>query len=121
MPGIPGDSAINTGAFCDICSMIVYNVTIKIEASIQQPWLDWLQDIHIPEVIGTGCFTKATILRLLEVDDSEGPTYAIQYFAESKASYNSYIEKFANEMRQRSFDKWGNSFIAFRSVMQVVG
>lgn len=101
--------------------MIVYNVTIKVDASIQQPWLNWLQDIHIPEVIATGCFTKATILQLLEVDDSEGPTYAIQYFAQSKALYNRYIENFAPDMRQRSFDKWGNRFIAFRSVMQVVG
>lgn len=101
--------------------MIVYNVTIKVDASIQQSWLNWLQDIHIPEVIATGCFTKATILQLLEVDDSEGPTYAIQYFAESKALYNRYIENFAPDMRQRSFDKWGNRFIAFRSVMQVVG
>ena len=101
--------------------MIIYNVTIKLDASIHQQWLNWLQDIHIPEVIGTGCFIKATVLRLLEVDDNEGPTYAIQYFAESKALYNRYIEKFAGEMRQRSFDKWGNRFIAFRSVMQVVG
>jgi hypothetical protein len=101
--------------------MIIYNVTIKLEESIHQQWLHWLQDIHIPEVIGTGCFTKATVLRLLEVDDDEGPTYAIQYFAESKALYNQYIEKFAGGMRQRSFDKWGNRFIAFRSVMQVVG
>jgi hypothetical protein len=101
--------------------MIIYNVTIKLDESIHQQWLNWLQDIHIPDVIATGCFTKATILRLLEIDDSEGPTYAIQYFAESKANYNRYIEKLAPEMRQRSFDKWGNSFIAFRSVMQVVG
>lgn len=101
--------------------MVIYNVTIKLEEAIHQQWLQWLQDIHIPEVTATGCFTKATILRLLEVDDNEGPTYAIQYFAESKALYNQYIEKFAGEMRQRSFDKWGNRFIAFRSVMQVVG
>jgi hypothetical protein len=100
--------------------MIIYNVTIKVDESIHPQWLVWLQEEHIPDVINTSCFTKATILRLLETDDSEGPTYAIQYFAESKALYNRYIEKFAPEMRQRSFDKWGNGFVAFRSVMQVV-
>lgn len=100
--------------------MIIYNVTIKLDEAIHEPWLAWLQDQHIPDVLATGCFTKATALRLLEVDDSEGPTYAIQYFAESKANYNRYIEKFAPEMRQRSFDKWGNGFVAFRSVMAIV-
>ncbi|MBL0357780.1 MAG: DUF4286 family protein [Chitinophagaceae bacterium] len=100
--------------------MIIYNVTIKLDEAIHPQWLVWLKEEHIPDVIATGCFTKATILQLLETDDSEGPTYAIQYFAESKALYNLYIEKFSGEMRQRSFDKWGSRFIAFRSVMQVV-
>lgn len=100
--------------------MIVYNVTIKIADAIHTDWLQWLKEEHVPEVTQTGCFTHATILRLLEVDDTEGPTYTIQYFAESKGLYNNYIERHAPAMRQKSFDKWGDQFIAFRSVMQVV-
>ncbi len=100
--------------------MIIYNVTIKVQANIAAAWLQWMKQTHIPEVIATGCFTHAVTLLLLEVDDEEGPTYAIQYHAESKANYNRYIDKFAGEMRQKVFDKWGNQFIAFRSLMQVV-
>ena len=100
--------------------MILYNVTIKIQSRIGQDWLEWLKAEHIPEVIATGCFTHAVILRLMEIDESDGPTFAVQYYAESKALYNQYIERFAGIMRQKSFDKWGDQFIAFRSVMQVV-
>lgn len=100
--------------------MIIYNVTIKVHTSIHTEWFAWLKEEHVPDLLATNCFTKATIVKLLEVDDSEGPTYAIQYTAESKALYNHYIEKFAGIMRQKSFDKWGDKFIAFRSVMQVV-
>jgi Domain of unknown function (DUF4286) len=100
--------------------MIIYNVTIKVQRSIHVDWLQWLKEEHIPDVIQTGCFTHATILRLLEVDDTEGPTYAVQYFAESRSLYDRYIEKHAAAMRQQGFDKWGAAFIAFRSVMQVV-
>jgi hypothetical protein len=99
---------------------LIYNVTIKIADAIHAGWLQWIQEEHIPEVIQTGCFTHAVILRLMEVDDTEGPTYAIQYFAESKGLYNNYIENHAPLMRQKSFNKWGDKFIAFRSVMQVV-
>jgi hypothetical protein len=99
---------------------IIYNVTVKVDASISNQWLQWMQQTHIPEIIATGCFTKAVVLRLLEIDDSEGPTYAIQYFAESKVNYDRYIEKFADDLRQKTFNAWGNKFIAFRSVMQVV-
>ena len=100
--------------------MFIYNVTIKIQAPIHKAWLQWLKEEHVPEVLATGCFTNATIAILLEVDDSEGPTYAIQYNAESKALYNRYIENFAGILRQKSFDKWGNQFIGFRSLMQVI-
>ena len=100
--------------------MLIYNVTIKIDDGIADDWLRWLLEEHIPDVMSTGCFSSHKLVRLLEIDDSEGPTYAIQYTADSKADYNRYIEMHAPLMRQKSIDKWGNRFIAFRSVMQVV-
>ncbi|MEO7766788.1 MAG: DUF4286 family protein [Ferruginibacter sp.] len=100
--------------------MIIYNVTIKVHSAIQNQWLNWLKEIHIPEMLNTGCFTNACILRLLDTDDADGPTYAIQFQAESKALYHRYIEKFSDLMRQKSFEKWGDQFIAFKTVLQVV-
>src|SRR5688572_15188549 len=100
--------------------MIIYNVTVKVENAIAASWLNWLKEEHIPDIIATGCFTHASVARLIETDDTEGPTYAVQYHTESKALYNRYITQFADEMRKKAFDKWGNQFIAFRSVMEVV-
>jgi hypothetical protein len=100
--------------------MITYNITVKVTAAIASDWVLWQKEVHMPEVISTGCFTHAQILELLEVDTEEGPTYVVQFFAESKAQYNLYHEKFAAELRQKSFDRWGNQFIAFRSVMKLV-
>jgi hypothetical protein len=100
--------------------MIVYNVTIKVDHTIATAWLSWLKEEHIPDLINTGCFTHANIFHLVEADDAEGITYAVQYHAESKALYNRYIEKFSEMMRKKGQDKWGNKFIAFRTLMQVV-
>jgi hypothetical protein len=100
--------------------MIIYNVTIKVDASIADAWLQWLLNEHIPDVMHTGCFSSYRVVRLLEVDDSEGPTYAIQYDAGSRADYNRYIQLHATLLRDKSYAKWGDRFIAFRSVMQEV-
>ncbi|RYZ62801.1 MAG: DUF4286 family protein [Chitinophagaceae bacterium] len=100
--------------------MIIYNVTIKVDATIAESWLAWLLEEHIPEVMQTGCFSGNKVVRLLEVDETEGPTYAIQYSADSKADYNRYIQVHAGRLQELSYLKWGNRFIAFRSVMQVV-
>ena len=100
--------------------MIIYNVTIKVVKAIQIEWLAWLQHEHIPQVLDTKCFSKAAVLHLLEPGDIEGATYAIQYSAETIDDYKRYIDEFAGEMRQRSFDRWGDQFIAFRTIMEVV-
>ena len=100
--------------------MFMYNVTIKVQASIKDEWLAWLKEEHIPDVLGIRCFSNATILHLLETDDSEGPTYAIQYIAENMDDYTCYTRDFAGIMRQRSFDRWGDKFIAFRTIMEFV-
>jgi hypothetical protein len=100
--------------------MIIYNVTNKVEASIAADWLRWMQSEHIPAVMATGCFVDFKIVRLLEVDDTEGPTYAVQYYASDKATYDRYAAQHATALRNDAFKKWGNSFIAFRSVMEVI-
>ncbi len=100
--------------------MIVYNVTVKLMDDIAADWLTWVRQEHIPEVLATNCFSSATLLQLLEIDDEDGPTYTVQYFADSKSDYNRYLELYAPGMREKSFSKWGDQFIAFRSVMQTV-
>lgn len=99
---------------------IIYNVTVKIAEHFAEQWLQWLLHEHIPEIMHTGCFTHYRVARLLEVDDSEGPTYAVQYHAASMEMYQRYIDKHSAQLRNKSFEKWGDGFIAFRSVLQVV-
>lgn len=100
--------------------MIIYNVTAKVNAVIHDEWMQWQRSEHIPEIMSSGCFLRFSILRLMETDDNDGPTYAIQYFANSKADYNRYIELFAPALRRKAIEKWGDQFVAFRSLMEVV-
>ena len=100
--------------------MIVYNVTIKIDPQIEQEWLKWQKEEHIPEVMRTGLFNDHKMFRLLEQDEHEGITYVTQYFALSIDHYKKYIEQFSSQLRKKTVDKWGDRCIAFRSVMQIV-
>jgi hypothetical protein len=100
--------------------MYIYNVTVKVAHAIAADWLRWLQKEHIPEMIATGCFENATVLQLLENTDEEGPTYAVQYRARQRADYERYLAECAPAMRQKGLDKWGEHFIAFRTLMQIV-
>jgi len=98
--------------------MIVYNVTINVEHSIAADWRHWMLKEHIPMLMKTGCFTGAKLFRLLDQDDTDGPTFCAQYYCVSRTEYEEYIEKHANSMREESQKLWGKKFIAFRSIMQ---
>ena len=100
--------------------MIIYNVTSKVAWEIEAEWVKWMQEEHLAEVVATGCFTNAQLLRLLESDDDEGATYTAQYFASTKELQEKYIAEFASSLREKAFAKWGNRFISFRSVMELV-
>jgi hypothetical protein len=63
--------------------MIIYNITANIEDSIHDDWLEWIQQ-HIPKVLATGFFMKATFTKVLVEESMGGLTYSIQYLAPSK-------------------------------------
>lgn len=100
--------------------MIVYNISIQIDPSIEKEWLQWQKQEHIPEVIASGQFTDHKFYRLLEQDETESIFYVMQFFAASEAHYKKFIQEYAGKIRQKTFDRWGDKFIAFRTVMEVV-
>ena len=77
-------------------------------------------DEHLPEVLGTGCFEKHQLVRLLDIDEADGPTYAVQYYARSRASYSRYQELYGNALHKKVSDRWGNYITSFRTLMEIV-
>lgn len=100
--------------------MFIYNVTVKVEPQIAEAWLAWLRNEHIPQVMATGCFIDHQVLQLQEVDDSDGPTYAIQYKAATRADYDNYQENFAKELQAATYQQWGERCIGFRSLLKIL-
>ena len=101
--------------------MIIYNVTVKIEAASHDDWLKWMKETHIPEVMGTGCFTESKIMRMIDPPaDAQGITYAIQYFCESVGTLRDYWEKHAPALQADHTKRYDGKFVAFRTVMRQV-
>ena len=100
--------------------MIVYNVTTKVDWSVADNWVKWMKEVHIPGILGTGCFTSYGFYKILQVDDVEGQTYTVQYFADTLAAYETYIKQYATAFRQEVMDNYGDKLIAFRSLMEQV-
>jgi hypothetical protein len=100
--------------------MLIYNVTTKVDWSIHNDWVYWMKQEHIPDLLQTGLFFDSRFVRVLEMEEDEGPTYAVQYFAHTIEEYQQYIRDFSDTMRKKAMERWGNQFISFRSLMQSV-
>lgn len=100
--------------------MIIYNVTVKVSIAIKDSWLEWMKQVHVPAIMETGLFHDYRICRLLEQDDTDGPTYAVQYWTDTLENYYTYLQEHAPRFRQQTFEMFGDQLVAFRTVMQVV-
>ncbi|WP_293790097.1 DUF4286 family protein [uncultured Pedobacter sp.] len=99
--------------------MFLYNVTLILEDAAAEEWLQWMQDIHIPEVMATGMFVSNRLLKVVD-SPNEGVTYCAQYVAETLDHYNSYQETFAPALQAELNEKFKNRFVAYRSLMEFV-
>src|SRR5210317_1985067 len=100
--------------------MYIYNVIINVDESIHDSWITWMQDIHIPEVLATGKFTKALMSEVLVQDELGGITYSVQFTCSSKKLLLEYYTKDAPRLREVSYKKFGNKFGAYRTEMKII-
>ena len=98
--------------------MYIYNITVTVEDSIHAEWLKWMQQIHIPDVMGTGFFTENKICKLL-TEETE-ITYAIQYTFKKMDDLHAYQKEHAPQLQKEHSEKFKNKFAAFRTILEIV-
>lgn len=99
--------------------MIIYNVTSSIDESIHEEWLSWIKE-HIPQVLATGKFEKATLSKVLIEEDMGGVTYAVQYKTNSRETLEAYYKEDAPKLRTDALKRFGDKVLSFRTELQII-
>lgn len=99
--------------------MLLYNVTLILEDSAAEEWLQWMQEVHIPEVMATGMFVSNRLLKVLD-SPNEGVTYCAQYVVDDLENYNKYQAEYAPALQASLNEKFKNRFVAYRTLMEFV-
>ena len=101
--------------------MVLYNVTVGIDITVEQEWLVWMKEEHIPEVMGTGLFVESKMYKVLgQNEDPQTNSYSIQYFAKNVGIVDEYLSKHAPGLIQKHQDRYGNHHVAFRTLLEEV-
>lgn len=99
--------------------MLLYNVTFIIEDSSADAWMQWMQEVHIPEVLATGLFVSNRLLKVID-SPNEGVTYCSQYVAQSMDDYNTYHNQFDAVLQEDLNTRFKDKFVAFRTLMEYI-
>ncbi len=99
--------------------MVLYNITVSVNASLAKEWVDYMHKVHIPDVLDTGHFRDYKLCRV-EADEQGGLTFAVQYVAYSVESFNKYQNECAAELQQEFIERWGAKASAFRTVLPII-
>lgn len=101
--------------------MIIYNVTLSIEPSIEKDFLIWLKNEHLPEVLATNLFIEGNIFKILEAPDAVSHnSYCVQYRLENWELFHQYNNDFAPQLKQKTAQKWANNVLSFRTFLEMV-
>lgn len=98
--------------------MFIYNVTINVAEDVHTEWLRWMKEEHIDKVMQTGCFTGSQLYKVLVQDD--GHTYSMQYTFAQMTDMERYNKQFAPALQVEMKAKFGESCLAFRTLLQQV-
>lgn len=100
-------------------SRIIYNVTISVDKEIEQEWVQWMKEVHLPEVMETGIFLEKRFTKILS-EEVDGISYSVQYLAPDMAAYEQYREKFAPQLQKKGLERFPGKFAAFRTLLALI-
>ncbi|CAM4042195.1 MULTISPECIES: DUF4286 family protein [Flavobacterium] len=100
--------------------MIIYNVTINIDESVHDQWLQWMRNKHIDDVLATGLFISARMVKVLVEEEMGGQTYSVQYFTDSREKLEEYYKNHAPRLRNEGLALFADKMLAFRTELEVM-
>lgn len=79
-----------------------------------------MQHKHIPEMLATGKFSSARMVRVLIEEEMGGTTYSVQYITDSKETLEKYYQEDAPKLRDEALQLFGDKMLSFRTELEVI-
>lgn len=100
---------------------IIYAVNIEVLVPYAQEWVEWMKDVHIPDVINTGLLEAIYIAK--RSADENKPDYVgfeICYVAVNIENLKDYQARFAPKLQEEHTQRYAGKFIASRKIAEVL-
>lgn len=100
---------------------VLYTVRLSLEASAADDWRQWMEAVHLPDVLATGCFETGTMAEELEPPPPAGRrVFVMQYRATSLERLQEYQAQHAPSLQQLHGVRYAGRFEASRSIRRLL-
>ncbi|MDO6759959.1 DUF4286 family protein [Tamlana sp. 2_MG-2023] len=99
--------------------MYIYNETMNVDDSVHDEWLVWIH-AHIPKVLSTGKFEKATLTKVMVEEEMGGQTYSVQYRSYSREALDAFYKEDAEKLQLEGLKNFADKMLTFKTELQIV-
>ena len=99
--------------------MILFNITIIIEDSIDKQWLNWMNSEFIPSAMESSLIASNRLLKVLD-SPNEGITYCLQFVIDNIDSYNQFKASHLPLIMDNHAAQFSNRFVSFSTLMEFI-
>lgn len=93
---------------------VIYEITATVRADLCEAYEDYMRDRHIPDLIATGAFERATFSR------SEPGRYRISYETISRETLEEYLREHAPRLRAHMIETFPDGVEVSREEWEVL-
>lgn len=99
--------------------MILYNITVIIDSSIEAEWLTWANQNFLAQASDSELLVSNRLLKVLD-SPNEGETYCLQFVAENMQNYAKFKDEYATALLETHAVKFKNQSVFFSSIMEFI-
>ena len=100
--------------------MLIFNTTYKVSAKVNDNWINWTKESHIPFMLDSGSFSKAQISKIVGSEDEEGTSYSVQFHIDDMNSLMNWHKNNASAFQNSCSVAFGNEVSFFSTVLELI-
>ncbi|MCU0468099.1 MAG: DUF4286 family protein [Arcicella sp.] len=97
--------------------MLIHNITYNIDKSLETDFLNWMREVHIPNVMKTGFPKTFKVMRLLTEIDNGGSTFSVQYNFDSIDGFEVFENEYFDDLNAAVDKRYRGKYVFFASLL----
>ena len=98
--------------------MIIQNITYSINKDLEQDFLNWMQSVHIQNVMITGFPKSFKIMRLLTEVENGGVTFSVQYNFDTMNNFETFENEYFDDLNYEVDKRYRGKYVFFPSLLE---